>query len=290
MRITEEIQSVPLLRVVYEVISVPLSILFILNSKGIHPAYRMTFFKKINLGWRMFLNNRRIPTGTSYKVHLAMALKILETPPEVLGDIAECGTWKGGCAANLSLVCEIVGRQLYIFDSFQGLPEGKPHDREAQYYKTGDYAGTLAEVKENIRKYGNLNSCQFVQGWFNDTLPKVQDSFLLIFLDVDLEDSLHSCMLYLWPHLVQGGWIFTDECAQINYVALFFSERWWSTYFQTKPPGLIGAGTGLPLGQYYVGPWSERPRHPYQWASSGAYTQKGMSGYWAYTPAGESGS
>lgn len=238
----------------------------------------------------MFLNNRRIPTGTSYKVHLAMALKILETPPEILGDIAECGTWKGGCAANLSLVCKIVGRQLYIFDSFQGLPEGKPNDREAQYYKTGDYAGTLAEVKENIRKYGNLNSCQFVQGWFNDTLPKVQNSFLLIFLDVDLEDSLHSCMLYLWPHLVQGGWIFTDECAQINYVALFFSERWWSTYFQTKPPGLIGAGTGLPLGQYYVGPWSERPRHPYQWASSGAYTQKGMSGYWAYVPTGESGS
>ena len=59
-----------------------------------------------------FYNTIRIQTGTSYKSHLAMALKILETPPAVLGDVVECGTWKGGSAANLSLVCRIVGRPL----------------------------------------------------------------------------------------------------------------------------------------------------------------------------------
>jgi len=110
----------------------------------------------------MFLNTVRIRTGTSYKTHLAMALKILETPPEVVGDVIECGTWKGGSAANLSLVCRIVGRRLKIFDSFEGLPAGESGDREAHHYRSGDYCGTLEEVRRNIRRYGAIESCEFL--------------------------------------------------------------------------------------------------------------------------------
>ena len=85
-----------LLMKIYYVLIVPISIIFLLDSKKIHKAYKMTLFKKLKLGLRMVLNNIRIPTGTNYKAHLAMTLKILETPPEVAGDIIECGTWKGG--------------------------------------------------------------------------------------------------------------------------------------------------------------------------------------------------
>ena len=88
----------------YYVLTVPVADFFILSSRSIHPAYRMSPWRKGWLGLRMFYNTIRIQTGTSYKSHLAMALKILETPPEVLGDVVECGTWKGGSAANLSLV------------------------------------------------------------------------------------------------------------------------------------------------------------------------------------------
>lgn len=63
----------------------------------------------------MFLNKFRIPTGTSYKSHLAMALKILETSPEVKGDVVECGSWQGGSSANLSLICRLTNRKLLIF-------------------------------------------------------------------------------------------------------------------------------------------------------------------------------
>jgi hypothetical protein len=80
-----------LLRVHY-VLTVPISIFFILSSSSIHPKYRMTALRKLILGLRMFLNSVRIRTGTSYKTHLAMALKILEMPPEVVGDVIECGT------------------------------------------------------------------------------------------------------------------------------------------------------------------------------------------------------
>ena len=110
----------------YYVVSVPLSISFILNSRHIHPAYRMDYLRCLGLGIRMFVNTLRIQTATSYKGHLAMALKLLEMPPELSGDVVECGTWKGGSAANLSLVCRIVGRKLLVFDSFEGLPPAIP--------------------------------------------------------------------------------------------------------------------------------------------------------------------
>jgi len=213
-----------------------------------------------------------------------MELKILETPPEMPGDIIECGTWKGGSAANLSLVCKIVGRQLKIYDSFEGLPDGELGDREAKYYKSGDYCGTLQEVKTNLQRYGSMECCEFIKGWFRDTLPRLNSPVLLAFLDVDLEASLDTCVRHIWPNLTDKGYIFIDEVVGVDYCALFYSEKYWSKYFNRTPPGLIGAGTGLPLGEYYIGPWSEREAHPMQHANAGAYTRKDMSGFWAYYP------
>src|SRR6185369_1813210 len=186
IQIRGKISMLRLIMRAHLVLTVPISILFIMNSRTIHPAYKMTFYRKFKLGFRMFLNKLRIPMGTSYKAHLAMAMKLLETPPDVPGDVIECGTWKGGSAANLSLVCKIVGRKLRIFDSFEGLPAGEAADREAQFYEKGDYMGTLEEVKSNISKYGAIECCEFVKGWFNESLPHLDFPILLAFLDVDL--------------------------------------------------------------------------------------------------------
>ena len=267
---------------IYFVLTVPLSIMFIFNSKKIYKQYNMNIFRKFMLGIKMFRNSIFIPTATSYKSHLAMALKILETPPTVPGDIIECGTYKGGSAANLSLVCRIVGRKLKIYDSFEGLPEGNPSDRQAEYYKKGDYCGAMDEVRSNIEKYGAIECCEFIKGWFDHTMPLLNYPVLLAFLDVDLEESLDTCVRYIWPNLVDEGYIFIDECVGIDYCSLFYSEKWWGKYFDRKPPGLIGAGIGLALGDYYIGPHSERHDHPMQHANTGAYTRKDMTGYWAY--------
>lgn len=267
----------------YYVATVPIAIFFILNSASIHPSYRLGFFRKQMLGLRMFLNKLRIPTGTSYKAHLAMALKIIETPPNVDGCIVECGTWKGGSAANLSLVCKVTGRKLKIFDSFQGLPEGQAEDRQA-VYNTGDYCGPLDTVKENIRKYGAIDVCEFVEGWFDQTLPELDEPVLLAFLDVDLELSLETCVRYIWPNLTERGYIFIDEYVDLDYCAIFWSEAYWRKYFDRTPPGLIGSGVGLPLGEYYVGPWPDNSDRPLHHPNAGAYTRKDLSGHWVHFP------
>jgi O-methyltransferase len=268
----------------YILLTVPVSTVFLSHSKNVHPAYRMTFLKRLWLSMRMCLNNMRLPSGSLFTLHLAMAMKILETPPDVPGDIIECGTYKGGSAANLSLVCKIAGRKLKIFDSFEGLPEIAGSERQAEIFKQGDFAGTLEEVKANIRKGGAIECCEFVKGWFKDTLPGLNSPVLLAFLDVDLEDSLQTCVRAVWPNLAERGYIFTHESVFTDYVALFYSEKWWKKYFNQTPPGFIGAGSGLPLGTYYVGPFDEIGSHPLQHSNGGGYTQKSMSGYWAYYP------
>ncbi len=267
----------------YYVLTVPISIFFILNSTEIHPAYKLTFFKKYALGFKMFFNKLRIKTGTSYKAHLAMALMVLETPPDVVGDIIECGTWKGGSAANLSLIARLTGRKLKIFDSFEGLPEGQPEDREG-FYATGDYCGTLDEVKRNIEKYGAIECCEFIQGWFEETLPKLDTPVLLAFLDVDLELSLETCVRNIWSNLTDKGYIFIDEYVGLHYCAIFWSEKYWETYFNRAPPGLIGSGIGLALGEYYIGNIHSNVNRPLHHPNAGAFTRKDYLGNWIHFP------
>ncbi len=163
-----------LIRDVYDLFQVPVSIWFLLDSSRIHPAYRMSWWRRFALGLRMFWNTRRVLVATSYKNHLMMGLRLLEMEPGTPGDVIECGAYKGGSATNLSLVCRIVGRKLRIYDSFKGLPAANPEDRQGVNYIEGEYCGTLDEVKRNITRFGAIECCEFVEGWFSDTLPHLE--------------------------------------------------------------------------------------------------------------------
>jgi O-methyltransferase len=236
------------------------------------------------LGWKFYWNKWTIPSATDANVQLMMALKLLEMPPDLPGVVVECGTWKGGTAANLSLACKITGRELFIFDSFEGLPQGLPNDREAKFYAKGEWGGTYEEVSKNIKKGGDPSRCTLVRGWFDQTLPKFDREIVLAYVDVDLEASLDTCIKNLWPRLSDKGFIFIDECMSPSYCALFYSERWWDLNFKRTPPGMVGAGIGLAVGNYYAGPIDELSDHPRHSSSSGAYTSKQMSGHWTYYP------
>jgi O-methyltransferase len=270
---------------IHRAAALPFAVLFLFYDRNIHPAYRMTWAKKLFLALRMHRNTRRISSLTSYKAHLAMAVKLLEVPPEVEGVVVECGCFLGGSTANLSLACELAGRDLFVYDSFEGLPAPDPDDKYGNEMTEGFLRADLERVKKNVRRNGAIERCTFVKGFFADTLPRHDQPVVLCFLDVDLQSSLHDCVLNLWPHLTEQGYMFIDEYVLSDYCALFYSERYWREYFDTTPPGLIGAGSGIGVGEYYLGPWSEVGAAPIQDPASVAYTRKDFSGHWDYYPA-----
>ncbi|MEX0666631.1 MAG: TylF/MycF/NovP-related O-methyltransferase [Acidimicrobiia bacterium] len=264
-------------RGVYNVLSLFLIARWGFDKHRIHPSYQMNWRRKFKLAYRMYRNTRKVRTGTSYKAHLAMAAKLLEIPPETAGVVVECGCWLGGSTVNLSLICDIVGRDLIVYDSFEGLPVAEPGDHHAKPESRSMFRGDLERVQENVRRHGVIGRCQFRKGWFNETLPSHTEPVVLCFLDVDFQASLHDCIVNLWPRLTEQGYVFVDEFMYLDYCALFFSERFWKQYFDAPPPGLMGAGTGVGVGQHYLGPfdWSTDP-------TSVAYTRKDFYGLWDY--------
>lgn len=266
----------------WELITFPATVVFLLWNPRIDAAYRMSWLRRLDLARRLLRTTRHVETGTSYKAHLAMAAKLLEIPPTVPGAVVECGCYLGGSSANLSIICDVVGRDLILYDSFEGLPPPEPGDLYATEEATGAYRGDLEVVQDHISRFGCIDRCTFRKGWFADTLPHHTEPVVLCFLDVDWQSSLHDCILNLWPNLTEKGYVFIDEYILVDYCSLFFSERYWRTYFDCTPPGLIGAGVGVGVGQYYLGPSTER--FLAQAPTSVAFTRKDLSGFWNYYP------
>jgi hypothetical protein len=227
--------------------------------------FGLDFFKKRALVRKMMRNNANIVTASHYLEHLTMATQLLMVPRSVEGCVVECGSYKGGSAANLSLICALCDRQLEICDSFGGLPEPSDFDKahtlmdakEVHTYTQGSWCGTLPEVKENISKYGDISVCHFNAGYFADTLPNFRKKCVLVFLDVDLVESLKTCLKYLWPLLQGGCYLFTHEARHSEIPAVFFDEEWWRSNLGCGAPGFVGSGSGLGLIPASGGFWSD---------------------------------
>jgi O-methyltransferase len=225
---------------------------------GVGSAYKLSRKTKNELVKRFQASTAQIPSGTSWLSHVVLASEILKVPPDVRGDVIECGCWKRASAASLSLVCRLVGRKLIVCDSFEGLPEVDaqtihqfPHINVYGYYQKGMYAGRLDEVKSNIARCGDLSVCQFVPGFFANTLSALTEPLVFAFLDVDLASSMRDCLKYIWPLMVEGGAIYTDDSCDMEVVRVWFDEGWWQRELGQRSPGYVGSGCGLPLSPEY---------------------------------------
>jgi Macrocin-O-methyltransferase (TylF) len=276
-------------RLTYNFVSTPVAIFFLTYSRRVHSAYSMPWHKRMWLGVRFAYNFSRLTSGTNWRAHLVMAMKLLEIPPEVKGAVVECGCWKGGATVNLSLIAKITGRELKVYDSFEGLPPPTSGDPIAERsfrngFVPGVYGGSLEEVTENIRRYGALETCSFHKGWFKDTLPHHEGPIVLAFWDVDYCASLDDCLRNLWPSIVNRGMVFLDEYRDLAYCSVFYSEKYWSKYFSCDPPGLIGIGTGVQVGMHYTDPSFGMGNPGIQGGESVAYCRKGDRSIWNYYP------
>lgn len=213
------------------------------------------FRNDLNISWRSrFEIIRRfhsisvhVPCEHLQAEMLAFTQTLFQLPEEVRGCVVECGCFKGGGTAKLSIVAKVAGRKLYVFDSFEGIPENFEVNERNIWggrvsFSRGDYCGSLEEVKANVRRYGEIESCEFVKGLFQDTLPDFAEPVAAAFLDVDLAASTETCVRYLWPLLAPGGFLFSQDGHLPLVRKVLTNERFWRERLDTQMPEIHGLG------------------------------------------------
>jgi O-methyltransferase len=125
------------------------------------------------------------------------------------GDFAECGVYRGGTALLLRRVLGNTDKTLYLFDSFQGLPNENPnHDN---YYRRGDFCNPSVDSVRNLLKHF-VSTIEIRQGWIPDTFAGLEKKrYAFAHIDVDLYQPTIDCCKYFYSRLVPGGVMVFDD-------------------------------------------------------------------------------
>jgi hypothetical protein len=229
----------------------PIALDFVFGPCG--RQYGVRTEQKLDLLVRFARNTQRKEASTTMGEHVALAKAVLSVPRDVPGAVAEFGCYQGMSTATFSLVCALTGRRLIVFDSFEGLPEVQErifdfNGKEVRY-SSGSFAGSLDQVRSNVGRLGDLSVCDFVPGFFCDTLPKRprEERYVLIFEDADLPSSVRDVVKFAWPKLQDGCRFFSQEARDREVIEIFFDQGWWMSNLQERAPGIVGSGIGLPL-------------------------------------------
>jgi O-methyltransferase len=137
----------------------------------------------------------------------------------VPGDLLETGVWRGGLAIFMRAVLkahDVTDRQVWLADSFEGLPKPDAARYPADANLNFDYdilSVGLEEVRANFRRYGLLDEqVHFLVGWFKDTLPSAPiDQLAVLRLDGDLYESTIQALHPMYPKLSSGGFCIVDD-------------------------------------------------------------------------------
>ena len=163
------------------------------------------------------------------------------------GVFIEAGCYKGGSTAKLSQVAKHLGRGLVVFDSFEGLPKNQEdHDKSIfgysikGWFESGGFAGSLQEVQKNVTEHGNIEVCRFIKGWFDDTMPDFQEPILGAYIDVDLVSSTRTCLINLYPLIVPGGVLISQDGDFPLVLELFEDECFWQEEIGCPMPEIQG--------------------------------------------------
>jgi O-methyltransferase len=142
------------------------------------------------------------------------------------GAIVECGVWKGGSMAAIArtlLHLQDVSRDLYLFDTFEGMTGPTANDIEY----SGKHATQVLRqevgsrcddapfegVREVLYATGYpRGKIHFVRGKVEKTIPaSAPDSISILRLDTDwYESTLHE-LIHLFPRLSKAGVIIVDD-------------------------------------------------------------------------------
>ncbi len=206
-----------------------------------------TIQQRAAIAWQTYPISDAIDCRHRQRETFAFMQAIASLRADTPGCIVEAGCFLGGSSAKFSLATALANRRLVIFDSFAGLP---PTDDDYDNdifghdlaFTSGKYAGALPTVKNNIELNGNIAVCEFVPGWFEDTMPGFDEPIAAAYLDVDLASSTRTCLKYLYPLLSPGGSLFSQDGHIPAVIDVFNDTAFWENEVGFPKPMVKGVG------------------------------------------------
>ena len=148
----------------------------------------------------------------------------------IAGSIVECGVWRGGSMMAVALALQKAGdasRDLYLFDTFEGMPVPTEADVDLKGHSAGTFFrklqtgpdtsdfchATLEEVRSGMNSTGyDPSRVHLVKGRVEDTIPEhAPDAIALLRLDTDWYESTKHELEQLFPRLAKHGVLIIDD-------------------------------------------------------------------------------
>ena len=132
---------------------------------------------------------------------------------EIDGDYVELGCYRGDTSLLLADLLKNTGKKLWVYDSFEGLPEKTANDESALGvdFKKGALGVTKREVKARFLRAG-LPVPVIKKGWFSDLVSEdLPDAIAFSFLDGDLYESIRDSLGLVNKKMVDGGLIVVHD-------------------------------------------------------------------------------
>lgn len=142
----------------------------------------------------------------------------------VAGDFVEMGCYKGDTSLMLAEILRAneancakndgeKSKKLYIYDSFEGLPEKREEDNSVlgEEFKKGELGVTKREVKERFLRAG-LKVPVMKKGWFSElSVGDMPEKIAFSFLDGDFYESIKDSLKLVENLMVPGGIILVHD-------------------------------------------------------------------------------
>ena len=143
-----------------------------------------------------------------------LLLDELEQCLDLPGDIVEFGCYEGDTSILLAdAIRENPDKWLYLYDSFEGLPNKTAEDNSADgwRFKPGELKASPDTVRHKFKKYA-LPEPVITKGWFNElTDSDLPGEIAFALLDGDFYESIKTSFTLVAPRMTSGGIIVVHD-------------------------------------------------------------------------------
>ena len=139
-----------------------------------------------------------LPTKVQGRVITEMRAVAGATPP---GCFMEVGVYQGGTAWHLCEVAKTQNRQVFLYDTFEGIP----FKDDIDHHKVGDFSDTDYDTVKSRLPYATV-----IKGIFPDSAVAMPP-IAFAHIDCDQYRAIRQSVAHILPMMVPGGIIWFDD-------------------------------------------------------------------------------